>query len=460
MKTPGWSPSDPLVGEGGGGESPAIGLGSLRAPSTARVYNKYVLVILTLVYLLNFLDRGLIGLLLEPIKIDLHLSDTQLGFVTGIAFGLFYATLGLPIARWADSGNRVTITSIAIGLWGVAVMSCLFVTSFAQLAAARVAAAVGEAGCTPPTYSLVGDYFPKPAERARSMAVYLLGAPLAWLVSFAAGGWLNAHYGWRMTFFLMGIPGLIVAAIVIATIREPRATINKAVPRKPLPTKKEVLGALVNQGSLRNLVAGIILTFTAQIGLIPWYAAFMVRSHGATVQELGLWLGPIFGISGTLGLIGGAYVVDRWLSTDEARQLRWIAMVTALLLPCFVIFLLLPNKHAALLALIPIVAGANCVLGPAFTLMQRLVVDEMRATTLSVVMLFANLIGMGIGSQGVGVLSDMLAPVAGLDSLRYAMLVASLLTAWSAWHFLRSGRTVKADLAQVTRPLRPDDLAS
>src|SRR5215203_5688999 len=122
-------------------------------------YKSYVLGILTLVYTLNYLDRGLIILLLQPIKDDLHLSDTQLGFLTGIAFGLFYATLGLPIARWADRGNRVTITSMAIGLWGLTVMACVFVTSFMQLVFARVAAAVGEAGCMPPTYSLLGDYF-------------------------------------------------------------------------------------------------------------------------------------------------------------------------------------------------------------------------------------------------------------------------------------------------------------
>src|SRR5690348_3917058 len=130
-----------------------------------RAYRSYVLGILTLVYTLNYLDRGLIVLFLQPIKEDLRLSDSQLGLLTGIAFGLFYATLGVPIARWADRGNRVTLTSVAIGLWGVTVMLCVLVSNFAQLLLARVCAAVGEAGCMPPTYSLLGDYFPRPAER-------------------------------------------------------------------------------------------------------------------------------------------------------------------------------------------------------------------------------------------------------------------------------------------------------
>src|ERR1700688_3910421 len=129
------------------------------------VRRRYTLAVMMTVYLFSVADRGLITLLLQPIKDDMHLSDTQLGFLTGIAFALFYATLGLPIARWADRGNRVTITSIAIGLWGLTVMLCLFVTNFFQLVCARIAAAVGEAGCTPPTYSLVGDYFPRPEER-------------------------------------------------------------------------------------------------------------------------------------------------------------------------------------------------------------------------------------------------------------------------------------------------------
>ena len=146
-----------------------------RRPELTPRHTGYLLSIVTLIYGLNYLDRGLIVLLLQPIKDDLRLSDTQLGFLTGIAFALFYATLGLPIARWADRGNRVTITSAAIGLWGATVMSCVFVTNFVQLLLARVAAAVGEAGCMPPTYSLVGDYFPSPTQRARAMAVYWLG---------------------------------------------------------------------------------------------------------------------------------------------------------------------------------------------------------------------------------------------------------------------------------------------
>jgi len=208
-------------------------------------YKHYVLGVLTFVYTLNYLDRNLIVLLLQPIKTDLHLSDTQLGFLTGIAFGLFYATLGLPIARWADRGNRVTITSLAIGVWGATVMSCVLVANFAQLVLARIAASVGEAGCMPPTYSLLGSYFPKPVERTRAMSVYWLASPLSALVSFAAGGILAQRFGWRVTFFLMGLPALIAAVLVKATVFEPRANsvlVNK--PQHRQPGLKDVLKVL------------------------------------------------------------------------------------------------------------------------------------------------------------------------------------------------------------------------
>src|SRR5437899_1532011 len=217
-------------------------------------YKRYVLAILTLVFTLNYLDRILIILLLQPIKEDLHLSDTQLGFVTGIAFALFYATLGLPIARWADRGNRATITSLAIGLWGVTVMACLFVTNFVQLVFARIAAAVGEAGCMPPTYSLLGDYFPGPSERPRAMATYWLASPLSALISFITGGWLNERYGWRATFFVIGIPALLVAALVKLTIIEPRLHASGGqVPERRLLRMADVLIALWRQRSSRHL---------------------------------------------------------------------------------------------------------------------------------------------------------------------------------------------------------------
>jgi MFS family permease len=415
-------------------------------------YRRYVLGTLTLVYTLNYLDRGLVVLLLQPIKEDLHLSDTQIGFLTGIAFGLFYATLGLPIARWADRGNRVNITALAIGLWGATVMLCLFVGNFFQLVCARIAAAVGEAGCMPPTYSLVGDYFPRAIERTRALAIYMLAGPLSSLISFAVGGRLNELLGWRRTFFVMGMPGLLVALLVKFTIAEPRSQrgYERGAHRR-IPRMVEILRTLWGQTSSRHLSIAIILLFVMGFGLGPWYAAFMMRSHGMTTPEVGGWFGLIFGLSGTAGILFGGHAAGRWLAHDDKAQMRMSGVAVAATFPCLILFLLLSNKYQALLALSMLILVVNFITGPIFALMQRLVADDMRATTLSTVMLLANLIGMGIAPWIVGVLSDHWIPVAGNDSLRYAMLTMSLVGLWSGYHFWQVGTTVARDLATVAQ---------
>ena len=413
-------------------------------------YRRYVLATMTLVYTFNFLDRGLMILLLEPIKQDLHLSDTQLGFVTGIAFALFYAVLGLPMARWADRGNRVTITALALALWGCTVMLCLWVTNYVQLVIARVGAAVGEAGCTPPTYSLVGDYFPGAAERARSMAIWWLASPISLLISFIAGGWLSSRYGWRLTFFAAGIPALIVSALVKRTILEPRCrSAHRHLDPPPSLSVTGVLSALWHQSSSRHLGIAYILLLTMTYGMAPWYAAFMTRSHAMSTADLGVWLGFIFGFGGIAGILAGGLMAGSRFARDERSQMRISAAAVLLLVPFFMLFLLLPGKFEALLALIPSMVVLGVFVGPTFALMQRLVPDEMRATTLAVVMLFSNLIGMGVGPQLVGLVSDALLPIVGKESLRYAMLSISLIVPWAAYHFWKVGATVVGDLSAI-----------
>ena len=418
--------------------------------TTNRGYKRYVLGTLTLVYGLNCLDMCLMTLLVQPIKEEMRLSDSQLGFLTGIAFALFYATLGLPIARWVDrGGNRVTITSLSIGLWGLTTMSCFFVTNFLQLVATRVAAGVGESGCMPATYSLIGDYFPAPAERTTAMTIYNLAGPVPVLASYVLGGWTNEHYGWRVAFLVMGIPGVLVAVLVKMTITEPRTSVmHGQVSQRRRPRIVDILAILWHQQASRNLCTAIILVYVISLGMSPWVAAFMIRSHGMHTTELGVWLGLICGLGGIGGILLGGYVAQRWFTGDERGQMRLCAVITASLVPCYILFLFLPQKRHALIALIPLIVVSYCIFGPIFALLQRLVADQMRATTLAVVMLFANLIGMGIGPQVVGILSDKLESRVGSDSLRYAMLTVSFVALWAAYHFWHAGRTVKEDLVR------------
>jgi hypothetical protein len=206
---------------------------------------------------------------------------------------------------------------------------------------------------------------------------------------------------------------------------------------------------LWQQPGLRNLSIALILVFTMALGLASWYAAFLIRSHGMDITEVGLWLGLSFGVAGLLGVWLGGYVTSRWLADNEGGQMRLTAIAVGALFPWFVCFLLAPEKYLALFCLVPLVVVFNFFLGPSFALLQRLVPDDMRATTVAVVMLLANLIGMGVGPQFVGILSDLMASKLGQDSLRYAMLIMSLVSLWASYHFWIIGRTVKDDLRKL-----------
>ena len=282
------------------------------------------------------------------------------------------------------------------------------------------------------------------------MAIYWLAAPLSAFISFVAGGWLNELYGWRLTFFFMGIPGVLVAILVKMTIRDPRQGVaNGRHDRSALPGFWHVLKCLWNQRSSRHLAIGVILYYMLGLGLGPWYAAFMIRSHDMQTSELGLWLGVIWSVSGAAGLLIGAQLGGRLWANNERAQMRLCAGMVAMLVPCYALFLLLPQKTGALLALVPLAVVSSVFFGPTFALMQSLVHDKMRATTLSVVMLLANLIGMGVGPQIVGLMSDRFQASFGQDSLRYAMLAASFVALWAAYHFLLVSRSVAGDLRRL-----------
>jgi MFS family permease len=412
-------------------------------------YKRYVLFMLASVFTMNYADRYLLSVMLQSIKVDLQLSDTQLGFLSGIAFAVFYITLGIPIARWADRGNRVTIASLAIGMWGIMVMLCGMVTGFVQLALVRIGAAVGEAGCMPPTYSLVGDYFPG-SERARALSIYAMGGPMSGLVGLALGGWLNEVFGWRVAFMLAAVPGLMISVIVKLTITEPRSLPGAVGDRKHAqPPIGEVFLTLWRKKSFRHLTLSMTTLAVVAIGFMPWYAAFMIRSHGMTSGEVGIWLGVIFSVCGLIGTYGGGYLAGRYLDRREDLQLRFGAVGVGLIFPCTAIFLLAPNKYMSLAAFMPMLFLFHIFIGPLYALMQRLVANEMRATSVALALMIANLVGMGLGPQIVGILSDHWMPAMGADSLKMAMLVVSTAALWSACHFWLAARTIKADLSAM-----------
>jgi MFS family permease len=425
-------------------------------------YRNYLLTLLTVILAFNFVDRLTVGILLQPIKVDLQLSDTQLGVMTGIAFALFYAVMGIPIARWADRGNRVTIISLTAAIWSAAVAMCGATTSFLQLLLMRVIVGVGEAGCIPPAQSLIADYFPR-AERARAIARYMLGGPLAMIIGYFAAGWLNELFGWRLTFVILGVPGVVLAMLAWSTLKEPRVarlTPQLAAAASPTaagtasdePGIREVCATLWANTSFRHLLLGFSVFFFFGYGVLQWQPAFFIRSHGVRTAELGLWFALAIGLASALGLYFGGELASRYAAGNETAQLKVSAAVFAVLAAVKAYAYLAPDHYRAFAALALASILSSLTQGPLYATIQTLVPPRMRAMAIALVLLFANLIGMGLGPLTVGAISDSLRPWLAEESLRYALVLMCPLYLWAAWHVWRASRTVMRDLSSPQVP--------
>jgi predicted MFS family arabinose efflux permease len=419
---------------------------------------QYLLVLLTLIMVFNYVDRLAMGLLLQDIKIDLDLTDTQLGLLTGIAFALFYAGMGIPIARWADRGNRVTIVSVTAALWSVAVALCASASSFTHMLLIRIGVAIGEAGCHPPAFSLIGDYFTR-AERPRAVARYMLGWPVALLVGYFAAGWLNEWLGWRATFIIIGLPGLALAVLAYFSLHEPRRNRAMGVEKEVTEAQgsvKEVFATLWKNVAYRHLLFCLSLSYFFGNGILQWQPAFFVRSYGMQTGELGMWFAVIYGVGGILGTYAGGDFAARYAANNESRQLNAIAVLCCVLAVLAAGVYVAPSRDGAFAALTLSAIGSGVANGPIFAATQTLVPARMRAMSIAVVLFFSNLIGLGFGPLAVGALSDVLRPIWGEESLRYALLALCPGYFWCAWHLAQASRAITQveREASGTRPIK------
>jgi MFS transporter, Spinster family, sphingosine-1-phosphate transporter len=409
-------------------------------------YRNYLLGVLLVVLAFNQVDRLALGLVMQAIKNDLQLTDTQLGLLTGIAFALFYSVMGIPIARWADRGNRVTIISLATGLWSAAVALCAVATSFSQLVLIRTGVAIGEAGGVPPAHSLIADHFNR-AERPRATAIYMLGASLSMVIGYFLAGWLNELYGWRTMFVVLGIPGVLLAAVAAFTLKEPRRAagpVSAAHPRL-----MAVAWSLWANRTFRHLLLALAIVYLFGYGIQQWQPSFFVRSYGLKTGELGTWFTLIYGLGGVLGTYAGGAWASRRAAANEGLQLR--AMVGLYVSFGFIsaLIYLSPHLHVALAFMTLTAIGGAAVGGPLFATIQTLVAERTRATAVALIYLFANLIGMGLGPLAAGMLSDAFQRLYGAESLRYSLLALCPGYFWGAWHLWRASRTVAGDLAKM-----------
>jgi MFS family permease len=410
-------------------------------------YRRYVLFLLTIVYALNFVDRQILVILQESIKADMVLSDAQLGLLTGFAFAIFYVSVGIPIARWADVGNRKNIVAGAVAVWsGMTALSGL-TQNFYQLLLARIGVGIGEAGGSPPSHSILSDYYPA-KERGRAMAIYSTGVYLGILIGFIVGGWVNEHYGWRIAFFAVGLPGLLVALIVKFTIREPIRGIADGIKIKTSVTFKETLSILWALKSFRFFALASGLTAFCSYGIGNFLPSFLIRSHGFETTQVGISLAITAGLGGIIGTYAGGHFADK-LGLKDMRWYLWVPAIPAIFAPLLITSAMFMDDSTLALAclFVSTVFGA-LYLGPVIAITHTLVNPNMRAMSSAILFLVLNLIGLGCGPLVVGLISDALTPSLGSDALRYAIAGVSFVGLLSMLAFYRAAKYLPEDLAK------------
>lgn len=430
-------------------------------------YRAYVLFILVVVYTFNFIDRQILSILAVPIKAELGLSDTQIGLMSGLAFALFYATLGVPIAMLADRTSRVRIMAIALALWSAMTAVCGLAANFGQMFLARLGVGVGEAGGVAPAYSLIADYFPQ-KERARALAIYSLGIPVGSALGIVLGGILAELLDWRVAFFIMGGGGLILAPIFWSTVKEPeRGRFDAAKPpvaEKPLQSIVSIFKILARKPSFWLLSIGAAFSSMMGYGLILWLPSFLVRSFGTDLAPFFSFLpqfllpadatpirfaayfyGAVLLVGGTIGIYAGGSLADRYGAKRKSAYAMVPAVAFILTVPLLAIGLTTPTLGLAFAVFMGVQALSLVWLGPVITAFQHLVPPHMRATASAIFLLINNLIGIGVGQTVTGYMADMLREQFGEESLRYSLLTGTSFYVVAAIFMLLAARRLQKD---------------
>jgi MFS family permease len=422
-----------------------------RAPEwrATPAYGNYVLFVLFLGYVTNSLDRGVLGILMPPIRAEFDLSYTQIGLLGGIAFALFYATLGIPIASLADRTSRKWVLAACMALWSGMTALCGAAASFPQLLAARVGTAIGEAGGSPPSHSLIADYFPV-ARRGTALSLYALGASTGAIIAGLLGGIGNDLWGWRIAFVVAGAPGLVVALLVALTVREsPRGMADGvAIAAASRGNPFAAIPHLWKRAAFRNMALAAAMHAFVIYGAANFNSVFLAETHHMSTSSIGSWISA-FALLGAAGTFIGGFACDRLTSRyNDERFYMWVPGVAAVMgIPFQMLGYLAPSVPLALVGLAVSVFFASFFFGPSFAMAQGLASPARRAVAASVLLFIQTMIGLGLGPLIAGMIADQLKAPLGADALRYAMVLVSLINLWSGLHYWLASRTVRADIA-------------
>jgi len=425
-------------------------------------YRRYALTVLLIIYILNFLDRQIVSILAEPIKNELHLADWQLGVMTGLAFALFYTVLGIPIARFAETGNRPRIIAAAAGLWSLFTLACGFAQNFAQLVACRIGVGVGEAGCTPPAHSLITDYTPR-EKRASALAYYSLGIPLGGLLGLALGGLIADAWGWRTAFLFAGAPGVLMAIVAWTTLREPRGRMlaDLAARKATRPDFKTAMAEIRSKRTFWLIAFAAAIKAFIGYGAAAFLAPFFFRNHAAELTLiasdfglgltgfLGVALGIVLGLTGALGTWMGGQLADKYGARDLRAYVSIPAVSTLCGIPFYIAGLLTDSAVFALFmfAFPPVLN--TLWYGAGLAAVQGLVQPQTRATASAVLLFIINLIGLGLGPLGVGAVSDFISGPMGLGSaegVRWSLMIFIMFGAVASALFWMARSSIREEM--------------
>ena len=417
---------------------------------------RFTLWTLLVIYILNFLDRQIVNILAEPIKRDLQISDTLLGLLAGPAFAVFYALLGIPIARLADkpSTNRSRLVAWSLAIWSGMTALCGLAQNFWQLLLARIGVGVGEAGCTPAAHSLIADSVPK-ERRNRAIAFYGMGVPIGTLLGLVIGGVVNDQWGWRPALMLVGLPGVLLALLVPRLIRDPRMAQSVAAREAaaaaappPPPMGRAIRAVFANRSFLLLWFAASFTAFLAY-GKGLWTLSFFIRTHGLSTTQVGIAGAVVLGLAGMFGTWLGGQLADRWGKRDPRHILTGPAVGMLIAAPLLFLGYWLADWRLALAMLIVPTILNSLYYGPTYALVQGLVPTEQRSVAASLMLFGQNLIGLGLGPFLFGALSDALQPAYGQDSVRYVLYAAAWLGLIPALFYWLARRRLARDLSEA-----------
>jgi predicted MFS family arabinose efflux permease len=419
---------------------------SAKAATASVLVRWYALLAMCLVYTLSIADRYVISTVLEPIRLELHLSDSGVAFLTGVSLSLFYVSFGIPLSLLVDRWNRCWIITVCMTAWSALTVLCGLAVSYWQLLFARIGVGIGEAGGTPAASSIISDYFPA-GRRPMAMTVFSLGAPIGAWVGYSLAGRIADAFGWRSVFLALGVPGVVFGALVYFTVREPQRGQLDAVGDGAKPSLIETLKFLWSQRAACHLMLGSAITALWGWGLTWWTPAFLMRNYGLTVGQAGAITGPVHLTGGIAATVLTAWLLGRPFMYDPRRVVWFLASGIAIAtVPSIIIF----ATHSLALTRVMFwifIPAIYFYIGPCFGILNNLAPPRMRGQFCAISLLLANVGNLIIALQVVGALSDLFAPghVANAASLRLALLCLAPTGFWSAFHLFWSTRRLRQE---------------